>query len=269
GLNVLVELIVGYAIPGNGLALAFIKALGYNIDGQANNFVNDLKQGHYAKVPPRAMFRTQLLSVFVTAFIQLGILNYQITGIKDYCDPYNKQKFFCYGTNTFYNASVLWGVIGPKRVFGGLYPILRYCFLIGFLAGLVCVAIKRLAPRRYTKYFEPTVFLGAFTSWAPGNLSYSTGGVYLGYAMMHHVKRKYEAWWQKYSYLLGSGIQAGIAFSSIIIYFAVQYHEKDVNWWGNSVGTSGLDYQMRVSGSRLDIADAPDGYFGPRKGHYP
>lgn len=94
GLNVLVELIVGYAIPGNGLALAFIKALGYNIDGQANNFVNDLKQGHYAKVPPRAMFRTQLLSVFVTAFIQLGILNYQITGIKDYCDPYNKQKFF-------------------------------------------------------------------------------------------------------------------------------------------------------------------------------
>ena len=269
GLNVLVELIVGYAIPGNGLALAFIKALGYNIDGQANNFVNDLKQGHYAKVPPRAMFRTQLLSVFVTAFIQLGILNYQITGIKDYCDPENSQKFFCYGTTTFYNASVLWGVIGPKRVFGGLYPILRYCFLIGFLAGLVCVAIKRLAPRRYTKYFEPTVFLGAFTSWAPGNLSYSTGGVYLGYAMMHHVKRKYEAWWQKYSYLLGSGIQAGIAFSSIIIYFAVQYHEKDVNWWGNSVGTSGLDYQMRVSGSRLDIADAPDGYFGPRKGHYP
>ena len=50
GLNVLVELIVGYAIPGNGLALAFIKALGYNIDGQAQNFVNDLKQGHYAKL---------------------------------------------------------------------------------------------------------------------------------------------------------------------------------------------------------------------------
>ena len=84
GLNVLVELIVGYAIPGNGLALAFIKALGYNIDGQAQNFINDLKQGHYAKLPPRAMYRCQLLSVFITSFIQMGILNYQITGIKDY-----------------------------------------------------------------------------------------------------------------------------------------------------------------------------------------
>ena len=92
GLNVLVELIVGYAIPGNGLALAFIKALGYNIDGQAQNFINDLKQGHYAKLPPRAMYRCQLLSVFITSFIQLGILNYQITGIKDYCVPGNKQN---------------------------------------------------------------------------------------------------------------------------------------------------------------------------------
>ena len=63
GLNVLVELIVGYAIPGNGLALAFIKALGYNIDAQAQNFVNDLKQGHYAKLPPRAVYRVQLLSI--------------------------------------------------------------------------------------------------------------------------------------------------------------------------------------------------------------
>lgn len=115
GLNVLVELIVGYAIPGNGLALAFIKALGYNIDGQAQNFINDLKQGHYAKLPPRAMYRCQLLSVFITSFIQLGILNYQITGIKDYCVPGNKQKFTCPGTTTFYNASVLWGLLDPRK----------------------------------------------------------------------------------------------------------------------------------------------------------
>ena len=82
------ELIVGYAIPGNGLALAFIKALGYNIDGQAQNFVNDLKQGHYAKLPPRAVYRVQLLSIFIASFIQLGILNFQVNGgIKDYCDP--------------------------------------------------------------------------------------------------------------------------------------------------------------------------------------
>ena len=115
GLNVLVELIIGYAIPGNGLALAFIKALGYNIDGQAQNFINDLKQGHYAKIPPRATYRCQLISTLITSFIQLGILNYQITGIKDYCYPNNKQKFTCPGTVTFYNASVLWGLLDQRK----------------------------------------------------------------------------------------------------------------------------------------------------------
>lgn len=134
GLNVLVELIVGYTIPGNGLALAFIKALGYNIDGQAESFINGLKQGHYAKLPPRAVFRAQVLSIFIASFIQLGVLNFQLNGgIRDYCSPTNAQKFTCPNGRTFYSASVLWGVIGPKKVFTGLYPILQWCFLIGFL----------------------------------------------------------------------------------------------------------------------------------------
>ncbi|KAF6063785.1 OPT family small oligopeptide transporter [Candida albicans] len=239
GLNVLVELIVGYAIPGNGLALAFIKALGYNIDGQAQNFINDLKQGHYAKLPPRAMYRCQLLSVFITSFIQLGILNYQITGIKDYC-----------------------------KVFNGLYPILAWCFLIGFLLAFPCIAFKKWAPRKYSKYFEPSIIIGGFLGYAPYNLSYNTGGLYVGYAFMHYVKRKYEAWWQKYDYLLATGIDAGIAFSSIIIFFAVMYHEKDISWWGNNVPFEGWDASM-TNGYLNATLQAPDGYFGPRVGHFP
>ena len=49
GFTLLVKWIIGYIIRENGLALAFIKALGYNIDEQAQNFLNDLEQGHYAK----------------------------------------------------------------------------------------------------------------------------------------------------------------------------------------------------------------------------
>ena len=119
----MLELIVGYSIPSNGLALAFIKALGYNIDAQAQNFLNDLKQGHYAKLPPRAVYRVQILSVFVALFIQLGILKFQINGIKDYYKPGDTQKFTCLGGRTFFLASVLWGVIGPRRFFNGVYLI--------------------------------------------------------------------------------------------------------------------------------------------------
>jgi hypothetical protein len=41
GLNVVTELIVGYALPGRPEALMFVKAYGYNINGQADNYTSD------------------------------------------------------------------------------------------------------------------------------------------------------------------------------------------------------------------------------------
>ncbi|EER36148.1 hypothetical protein CTRG_00888 [Candida tropicalis MYA-3404] len=267
GLNVLVELIIGYILPGNGLALAFIKALGYNIDGQAQNFVNDLKQGHYAKLPPRAVYRVQILSIFIASFIQLSILNFQITGIKDYCDPGNKQKFTCPSSRTFFSASVLWGTIGPKKVFGGLYPILEWCFLIGFLLAFPCIALKRWGPKKWVRNFEPSIIVGGFLIYAPYNLSYYIPGLYASFTFMHYIRKRYEAWWQKYNYILSTGLTAGVAFCSIIMFFAVMYTEKDIIWWGNSVPFEGVDYRM--TGWLNATVDAPDGYFGPRVGDFP
>ncbi|KAG2734613.1 hypothetical protein G9P44_002619 [Scheffersomyces stipitis] len=269
GLNVLVELIVGYALPGNGLALNFIKAFGYNIDGQAQTYITDQKMAHYVKVPPRALFRVQMLSVFISSFVQLGILNFTINSIKDYCEPDNKQSFSCPGATTFYSASILWGVIGPKKVFNGLYPILQYCFLIGFLLAIPCVAIKKFAPRKYTLYFEPTVVIGGFLIYAPYNLSYYTAGLYASFAFMYYIKRRYEGWWSKYNYILSAGLSAGVAFSGIIIFFAVQYHDKSISWWGNNVSFLGIEGRVGQQ-SRLNATElAPDGYFGPRRGNFP
>ena len=92
--------------------------------------------------------------------------------------------------------------------------------------GFPCIAIKKYAPRKYVKYFEPSIVIGGFLKYAPYNLSYYIPGVYVSYAFMSYIKRKYEAWWQKYTYVLSTGLNAGIAFSSIIIFFAVMYHEK-------------------------------------------
>ncbi|KAK6456525.1 OPT oligopeptide transporter protein-domain-containing protein [Scheffersomyces xylosifermentans] len=268
GLNALVELIVGYALPGNGLALMFIKAFGYNIDGQAQNYITDQKMAHYVKIPPRALFRAQIISVFIASFIQLGIMNFQMNGgIDNYCDPHNKQKFTCPGTRTYYSASVIWGVIGPKKVFNGLYPILQYCFLIGFLLAIPCLAVKWYGPRKYTKYFEPSIIIGGFRIWAPYNLTHITAGLYVSIVFMHYIKKKYEGWWQKYDYILSTGLTSGIAFSSIIIFFAVQYHHKSLSWWGNDVPFLGVDggYFTLLNAKER----APDGYFGPRVGHFP
>lgn len=269
GLNVLVQIIVGYAIPGNGLALMFIKALGYNINGQAQNYITDQKLAHYVKIPPRSLFRCQMLSVFISSFVSLAVMNFMIDNVEDYCTPNSKQKFYCPNSNIFFSASVLWGVIGPKRVFGGLYPILQWCFLIGALLAIPCIAFKKYAPKKYSKYFQPTLIIGGMLTYAPYNLSYYTCGLYASFAFMFFLRKRYQAWWEKYNYVLSGALDAGVAFSSVIIFFAVQYNEKPLVWWGNTVsyqGIEGRDGQM----SLLNATEhAPDGYFGPRIGEFP
>lgn len=267
GLNVLVELIVGYALPGNGQALMFIKAIGYNIDGQAQNYVTDQKMAHYTRVPPRALFRVQMLSVLICSFVSLAVINFSIDNITDYCMKTQAQKFTCPSARTFYSASVLWGVIGPKKVFNGLYPILQYCFLIGALLAPVCFAVKKYFRHVLAvRFFQPVLIIGGFLVYAPYNLSYYTGGLYLSFAFMYYIRKYYINWFKKYNYVLSGALSAGVALSSVIIFFAVQYHEKDVNWWGNTVMYAGLD----AEGPPLkDISEAPDGYFGPRVGHFP
>ncbi|KAI5967420.1 hypothetical protein CANMA_003063 [Candida margitis] len=267
GLNVLVQLIVGFALPGNGLALMFIKAFGYNINGQAQNYISDQKMSHYLKIPPRAVFRTQMLSILIASFLGLAVLNFQIANIPNYCAPNNTQKFTCPGATVFYNASILWGVIGPKKVFGSLYPILQWCFLIGFLLAFPCIAFKKYGPKKYTKYFQPTLMVGGFLFYAPYNLAFYTGGVYMSVLFMWFLKSRYLAWWQKYNFVLSGAMDAGVAFSAIIIFFAVQYKEVDLDWWGNNVMWSGIE-GMGGQG-RLDAADAPEGYFGLRPSQWP
>lgn len=84
---------------------------------------------------------------------------------------------------------------------------------------------------------------------------------------MQYLRKRYLTWWEKYTYVLSSAILSGIAFSGIIIFFAVQYHDKSIDWWGNNVPYAGLDNPYSAS---LDPAvSAPDGYFGPRVGNFP
>lgn len=267
GLNVLVQIIMGYACPGNGLALMFVKALGVNVDSQAQNYISDQKMAHYVKIPPRALFRCQMLSVFMALLLQIVVLNFVFVRVKDYCALDNKQKFTCPQSNVFFSALVVWGVIGPRKVFSTLYPQLKYCVLVGVLLVGPCVLIKSRLPRRYGKYFQPVLVLGGFLNYAPYNLSYYTGGLYLLFALMYYLKKRYTAWWDKYNYVFSGAMSAGVAFSSIVIFFAVQLNDRHIGWWGNNVLSQGWEASGKAQWNATEMAK--DGYFGPRKGHYP
>ncbi|KAK9345357.1 OPT oligopeptide transporter protein-domain-containing protein [Lipomyces starkeyi] len=265
GLNVLAEMLAGYFFPGNGTANLILKCYGYNIDGQAESFVSDQKMAHYSKVPPRAVFRGQLLSTIIQVIVAVGVVNWQMGHVPNLCEPDQPDKFTCPSLKTIYSASVMWGVLGPKRLFGGLYPILQWCFLIGALIAPVFWYAQKRFPKLLANW-NPILIAGGMQNWAPYNLSYFTPGLYLSLFFMYFVKRRYLAWWEKYVYLLSASMTAAVAFSAIIIFFAVQYKSVMLNWWGNNVVYAGVD----GGNGRQTLLDIPaEGYFGLPYGQFP
>ena len=178
------------------------------------------------------------------------------------------------------------GAIGPKRIFNQIYPAMKYCFLLGFLLSLVWWGTKRFGgrvrnaiegvlpsavfaplnlliftPISWLKHVHPSLIFNGMLFWAPLNLTYFTGGFYVSFAFMYYLKRYKTAWWEKYNYVLSAALTGGVAFSGIIIFFAVQYHPKTLSWWGTNVLTATID---GGAGQLALIPDLPaKGYFGP------
>ena len=291
GLNVLTELIVGYALPGHPEALMFVKAFGYNINGQADTYLSDQKMGFYAKVPPRAMYRGQVISAILTAFVAYGVVQFVDNDITGICTADQSADFNCEnGSQIYYASSVVWGAIGPKKVFEQLYPALKYTFLLGFLLALVWWSVKRFGgvlrararaawptaifvpldtilfkPISYLKHVHPSLLFNGMLYYAPLNLSYYTTGLYLSIIFMYYLKRYKTAWWEKYNYVLSAAMSGGVAFMGLIIFFAVQYHPKPLDWWGNNIVDTGVD---GFAGQSARFTTLPEkGYFGPDTWH--
>ena len=97
GLNVITEFLIGYMQPGRPLAMMLFKSYGYITMSQALYFIQDLKLGHYMKVPPRTMFWSQVVATIWSVIVQVCS-----TVIFVGCDCYN-----CKGLTTFCSRRLL------------------------------------------------------------------------------------------------------------------------------------------------------------------
>src|SRR5262249_6755290 len=115
------------------------KCYGYMAMAQCLSLVSDLKLGHYMKVPPRAMFFAQVWGAFIGAIVNYWAMKSIINSKRPYLDgtlidPAGQWN----GSNSqiFHTASIVWGLIGPARMFGPgtLYSPIMLGFLFGSLS---------------------------------------------------------------------------------------------------------------------------------------
>ena len=83
GLNVISELIIGYALPGRPIAMMMFKTWGYITMTQALQFTGDFKLGHYMKIAHRPMFFCQVVATIVAGTVQLGVQAWMFSNSED------------------------------------------------------------------------------------------------------------------------------------------------------------------------------------------
>ncbi|QRV95861.1 OPT oligopeptide transporter protein [Ceratobasidium sp. AG-Ba] len=250
GLNVVTELIIGYALPGHPIAMMMFKTWGYISMAQALQFTSDFKLGHYMKIPPRPMFLAQVIATMIAGTVQLGVQSWMWTNVSGMCTPDQRDGFICPSTEVFGTASIIWGVIGPGLQFskGQIYYGLVYFFLAGAVAPVIPWLIAKRYPTSFVKYINfPVIFNGTGLIPPASAINYVPWAI-VGFIFQFIIRRRHFQWWAKYNYVLSAALDSGVAISIVVIFFCLQYPKNGTigatniaTWWGNTVYTNTAD----------------------------
>ncbi|KAI8610727.1 OPT oligopeptide transporter protein-domain-containing protein [Chytriomyces sp. MP71] len=254
GLNVMSEFLIGLILPGRIAAVMAFKTLSYMAMNQGLTLVQDLKLGHYLKVPPRSMFIAQLFSQIVGAIISTVVACAiyesfgQIPPLKGTEDQYpwgwqwklqrmdSSSGWTSQAYNTFLSAGAIWGAIGPARFFGPDSPYFKT--LLGFAIGLILPVIPwllhKVQPDSFWHLVNFPVVLIMINE--PGiNQAILITPFLIAIIVNYFVKKYRHMWWKKYAYVLSAALDAGGSITVVLVFFIAKYQPNIFPaWWGNS-----------------------------------
>ncbi|XP_010520948.1 PREDICTED: oligopeptide transporter 6 [Tarenaya hassleriana] len=241
GLNIITEYVIGYIYPERPVANMCFKVYGYISMTQALTFISDFKLGHYMKIPPRTMFMAQVVGTIVAVVVYSATAWWLMADIPHLCDtnllPPDSQ-WTCPMDRVFFDASVIWGLVGPRRMFGDLgeYSNVNWFFLGGAVAPfMVWLAAKAFPNQTWISKIHIPVLMGATAMMPPATAVNFTSWIVVAFIFGHFVYKYRREWWKKYNYVLSGGLDAGTAFMTILLFLALQRRDDiALNWWGNA-----------------------------------
>ncbi|KAI9177431.1 hypothetical protein LWI28_015163 [Acer negundo] len=250
GLNIITEYVMGLIYPGRPIANVCFKVYGYMSMAQAVSFLNDFKLGHYMKIPPRSMFLVQFIGTILAGTINITVAWWLLTSIDNICQDNllpPDSPWTCPGDRVFFDASVIWGLVGPKRIFGSLgnYMAMNWFFLGGAIGPVIVWIFHKLFPTQsWIPLINLPVLLGATAMMPAATAVNYNSWIIVGTFFNFFIFRYKKQWWQRYNYILSAALDAGVAFMAVLLYFSVGIEEKGLDWWG-------------TAGEHCDLATCP------------
>lgn len=183
----------------------------------------------------------QVVGTSIAAFVYIGTAWWLMETIPNICNTEllpSDSPWTCPGDHVFYDASVTWGLISPRRIFGdlGTYSALNWFFLCGAIAPLlVWFAHKTFPGQNWILLIKTPVLIGATFQMPPATAVNYTTWILVGFLSSYVVYRYRRDWWERHNYLLSGALDAGLAFMAVLIYLCLGLEDISLNWWGNDL----------------------------------
>ena len=208
------------------------------------------------------MFTAQVVATLFSCFVQVAVLHLAFNNIDGICTQDQRNKFVCPNGQVFFSASVIFGLIGPQRIFspGQVYSSLLIFFGIGAVVTVIIYFLARRFPRSPLKYLmAPLIFGGAEFIPPATPLNYLSWGV-VGFIFQKVIRQRFFGWWSRLNYLTSSGLDLGLALSTLFIFFAFTMNWiEGPEWWGNTIIGKTMDSQDTAVQATVPAG----GHFGP------
>ncbi|KAI0501112.1 hypothetical protein KFK09_016055 [Dendrobium nobile] len=241
GYDIIAQFMIGYVLPRKPIANLLFKIYGRISTIHALSFLSDLKLGHYMKIPPKCMYTAQLVGTVVAGIVNIAVAWWMIESIESICDVdglYPDSPWTCPKYRVTFDASVIWGLIGPTRLFGhhGIYRNLVWLFLIGTLLPVLVWLFSIVFPEmKWIPLINIPVISYGFAGMPPTTPSNIASWLITGTIFNYFVFRYWKQWWQKYNYVLSAALDAGTTFMGVLLFFALQNENRNLKWWGTEI----------------------------------
>ncbi|KAJ1952170.1 hypothetical protein EC988_003697, partial [Linderina pennispora] len=236
GLNIISALIAGYGIPGNYLANTFFRVYSHVPMWTALTQIGNHKMAHYLKIPPRHVFLAQISGIVVMAFVQSGVGTWMLSTVDGFCTT--NPGWSCVQINTYYESSVMWGLIGPGRLLhgGSPYALTKFMFIIGAIVPVPVWYLQRKFPGSFWHNIHLPVLLSAMIHM-PGAPSTVMTGWFLTCFIFQYVIHKFHyRWFKRFAFTLIAAFDSSVTLSAVLIYFIFRYsHIEMPRYWGTNI----------------------------------
>ncbi|KAH8093910.1 OPT oligopeptide transporter protein-domain-containing protein [Cristinia sonorae] len=245
----LCKMVAAACNPGKPVANLYFSMWSHDVIVQAIALGGDLKMGQYLKIPPRAMFLTQIWGVVIGAVVNYVVMVSVVEAQREILiHPLGTNVWSGQQLQSMNSAAVTWSL--ADKLYGPHSPY--FIVILSLIIGVVPTTIQYFIYRRWPviggirldSVILPIIYMYSARLYV-GVTSMIFSCIIVGVVSQLWLRKYHPGWYRKYNYILGGALDGGAQVMIFVLSFAVFGASGKSNpfpSWAGNPAKGNMDY---------------------------